>query len=832
MDSLAASNTHQESQARSFEILLHRMTNRIRQSLELPEILSATVAEVRAFLGTDRVKIYRFDADDCGEVIAESINQQRLPALLGHHFPADDIPPEARELFVKARQRVIVDVSTQQIGISSLGHSGEEITFPDIRFRPVDPCHAEYLNAMGVQSSLVVPILHNDRLWGLLVSHHSTPRWVSERELQIVQLVADQVEVALTHAQLLTQARLQAQQQATINHVVTLLHSTSDARFQRALQQVVVALQGSGGRLYLASSAGDQLLTYGKQPAQALIPAVPVPAANRAPIEAYWTAQFTRFPKQGNGTWAISDLNKSDISVGLATLLKTAQIRGVLVVPLAYQQQHLGYISVFRDAIATERLWAGRPDEDPRQFLPRRSFESWREIKQDQAHEWSIADRELAQEVGKHFAMAIHQHNLYQQVQNLNAALEQDIQRRKQIEAELSAFNVQLEQRVQARTAEFKQLSHQNELILNSVGEGICGLDLQGNITFVNPAASKILKHQAQNLHGQFMHTIVQHSKPDGTPYRWEESPIYLTLHQGNTQHVAEDQFQRQDGTFFTVEYISTPIRENNEILGAVIAFEDITERQIIERLKDEFVSVVSHELRTPLTSIHTALGLLARSDLNHQPEKQQRMLEMAFSNTNRLVRLVNDILDIERIKSGKASMQMQLCNAADLMIQATEVMHAMAERSHIQLEVVPLSVQLWADSDRMIQTLTNLLSNAIKFSPAHTTVQLTASVLDSSSSDSSSSDSSSPRSICFKVSDQGEGIPNDKLEMIFEQFQQLDASNAGHQGGAGLGLAICRSIIQQHGGEIWAESKLGEGSHFYVTLPLRTQAIEHHNLS
>jgi light-regulated signal transduction histidine kinase (bacteriophytochrome) len=143
------------------EILLHRIANRVRQSLELQEILLATVAEVRSFLGTDRVKIYQFQPDGHGLVIAESIQEGRLPPLLGLNFPADDIPPYARELFVRARQRSIVDLTTHSIGISPLDcpETGEPLNQQDIRYRPVDPCHVEYLTAMGVKSSVVVPIV-------------------------------------------------------------------------------------------------------------------------------------------------------------------------------------------------------------------------------------------------------------------------------------------------------------------------------------------------------------------------------------------------------------------------------------------------------------------------------------------------------------------------------------------------------------------------------------------------------------------------------------------------------------------------------------------------
>jgi light-regulated signal transduction histidine kinase (bacteriophytochrome) len=189
-----------KSKADPFALMLHRMTHRIRQSLDLSEILNATVIEVRTFLGTDRVKIYRFHEDESGEVIAESINHQQLPSLLGHNFPAEDIPEAARHLFLTARMRSIVDVRAQKIGVSPPLNA-------DVQFRSVDPCHVDYLTAMGVQSSLVVPILDGERLWGLLVSHHSASRSIKGSELKMMQLIADQVSIAIAQSNLLEQTR-------------------------------------------------------------------------------------------------------------------------------------------------------------------------------------------------------------------------------------------------------------------------------------------------------------------------------------------------------------------------------------------------------------------------------------------------------------------------------------------------------------------------------------------------------------------------------------------------------------------------------------------------
>lgn len=357
-----------------------------------------------------------------------------------------------------------------------------------------------------------------------------------------------------------------------------------------------------------------------------------------------------------------------------------------------------------------------------------------------------------------------------------------------------------------------EQLRHQNELILNSAGEGICGLNREGKITFVNPSAARMTGYTVRELVMSDWRNIT------GCDL---SSQIFATLEDGKVRHISNEVFWHRDHRCFPVEYVSTPIHDQGEIIGAVVTFKDITERQAMEKMKDEFISVVSHELRTPLTSIHGALGLLGSGILDTQPQRAKRMLEIAVTNTTRLVRLINDILDLERMQSGQITLEKQPYDLANLMVQAANEMMGMAEKAGVQLFVKPLSIDLLVAPDRLIQMLTNLLSNAIRFSAPGSSVLFDAQLQRNSALPHALLE------VLITVKDEGRGIPLDKLETIFGRFQQVDASDSRQKGGTGLGLAICRTIVQQHGGHIWAESTLGEGSTFFVRLPILTDEVE-----
>ncbi|WP_071518088.1 PAS domain S-box protein [Geitlerinema sp. PCC 9228] len=373
-----------------------------------------------------------------------------------------------------------------------------------------------------------------------------------------------------------------------------------------------------------------------------------------------------------------------------------------------------------------------------------------------------------------------------------------------------------------------QRLRHQQELILKAAGEGICGINIKGNITFVNPAAARMLDGDVQDLMGLTLADLLVSEFPDHSDTPGWHATSETVLHPIpnfqpdqfiNAIGITEGIFRRRNGSQFPVEYVYNPIYEEGVWLGGVLTFQDITERKAIERMKNEFISIVSHELRTPLTSMRGALGLLTTGKLGDLSQKGYQMVNIALRNTERLTRLINDILDIQRLESRHIQIQTSCFSIRDLLEQAADTMRGMAETAGITLEVeASEELSIHADCDLLQQVLTNLLSNAIKFSEAGTTVWLRSFAMPHENK-------KAVGEVCFQVEDQGAGIPPKKLETIFEPFQQVDASDSRQKGGTGLGLTICRQIIAAHGGRIWADSTLGEGSTFSFIIPVQADA-------
>ena len=368
-----------------------------------------------------------------------------------------------------------------------------------------------------------------------------------------------------------------------------------------------------------------------------------------------------------------------------------------------------------------------------------------------------------------------------------------------------------LEQRVIERSRDLRALTERTDLLVNSVADGIYGVDRTGTVTFVNPVAARTLGYAPTSLIGVNAHQVFHGPQPSGDPFPENLCYIYEAITRGVVTSAEEDSYVRADGRTIPVEVTASPTTDDGQPIGAVVVFRDITQRQEVDRMKNEFVSIVSHELRTPLTSTRGALGLVASGSLGPLSPAAQRMVTIALDGSVRLGRLINDILDVERIHSGVMPMIVGDHPASALIEAATAQMRVLADRAEVAIEVGPIEGQVRTDRDRTEQTLINLLDNAIKFSPPQSTIRVHTKAVGAF--------------VEFVVRDSGRGIPPDKLSSIFRRFEQVDSSDARDRGGTGLGLAISRSIIERLGGRIWAENNPDGGATFTFTLPRSTAA-------
>ncbi|MBX2862903.1 MAG: PAS domain S-box protein [Leptolyngbyaceae cyanobacterium MAG.088] len=342
---------------------------------------------------------------------------------------------------------------------------------------------------------------------------------------------------------------------------------------------------------------------------------------------------------------------------------------------------------------------------------------------------------------------------------------------------------------------------------LDNVRLMVVGLDTSGTINYVNPYFLSSMGYRPQEIDGKNGFDTLFPQYEQGRQQEFYQSLLEEQKPFHHQSSVLTCCNQEEKVLAWNTTVLQDPQGQSTGILSIG---EDITEQYAMDRMKDEFISVVSHELRTPLTSIHGALDLLSNGLIKADSERGQHALTIAAENSSRLVQLVNDILELERLESGKVKLRNTSVSTLTLTQQAYGLVELMAERANIQIEITGLDLLIWGDGDRLIQVLTNLLSNAIKFSEPSSKVWIMTEELTTPDGPY----------VKFTVQDNGRGIPPNKLERIFERFHQVDASDSRDQAGTGLGLAICSSIIQQHNGKIWAESRLAEGSSFFFTIP------------
>lgn len=353
------------------------------------------------------------------------------------------------------------------------------------------------------------------------------------------------------------------------------------------------------------------------------------------------------------------------------------------------------------------------------------------------------------------------------------------------------------------RLRELSLIQARYAAIIESSEDAIMSKTLDGIVTSWNQAAERMFGYSEHEMLGNSMGRLIPQDLNN------EEPQILARIRRGERIEHFETTRRRKSGDVFPVSVTISPIRDGSgAIVGASKIVRDISERKVAERMKSEFVSTVSHELRTPLTSIRGALGLVVGKFSADLPDKVRQLLETANRNSERLTLLINDILDMEKIKSGQMHLDFKKLDLVVLAKQAIVANEGYGQQHGVSLKLIemPRSAMVRADELRMMQIFANLISNAVKFSPKGASVEVAVRPQDGG----------------FRVSvrDSGSGIPKAFHSRIFQRFAQADSSDSREKGGTGLGLSITQAIIDKHGGAIDFVSEEGVGSEFFFLLP------------
>ena len=353
----------------------------------------------------------------------------------------------------------------------------------------------------------------------------------------------------------------------------------------------------------------------------------------------------------------------------------------------------------------------------------------------------------------------------------------------------------------------------QLEQVFASTSDGFLVADLSGRVVAFNRQGGELLGIAPDEVVGRPFQRLVDTL---GSAVRWEQpgGRALLAVIASGLPAAESGDLELRAPEARTLGWRAAPMRDLlGATVGVTITFNDVTRQREIDRMKTEFVSTVSHELRTPLTSIKGSLHLLLSDPALHLDATQRQLVDISVKNTDRLIRLITNILDISKIEAGHIQLELGMHAVGEFVSVAAEGIRAFAESRGIVIEseVEPGLPRVRVDVDRMVQVVTNLLSNAIKFSPPGSIVKVGAGHAGAQ--------------VELRVTDHGRGIAPEDMGKLFKKFQQLDGSNVRSVGGTGLGLAICRGIVEEHGGSIAVDSQLGHGATFTVTLPLGAKA-------
>ena len=797
--------------------LLTEITDKIRMSIDLDEILHTTVTEVQHLLACDRVLIIETQANKTALPISEAILPDLTP-MLGYELADPLLMGEYLTRYRQGKVLAIDNIATAAIA-------------PDIKL---------LLQQFQIQAKLVVPILSQGELKGLLVAHqcHRSRGW-QDNEIQLLNQLADRVGVALSQAQLFNYTEklvLERTKELTAANQLLKLEIAERERTEQDLrenQQKLAGILDNAGEaiitideqqnIRLFNQGAEQIFGYQAEEIIGQSIDILLPQAFRQ-VHRQHVKNFGRSKKQSrkmaernSSVYGLrKDGHEFSAEASVAKLkTKSGMLFTVMLKDVSERQQTLEKLQASKTLLAKAEKIA--------------KIGSWEYDYETHQRTWSD---ELFNILG-----FIKNGSLPNCQQILECIHPEDrlLVRKTLITAHREGKTWELNYRLLLPDGTIKYIESRGEPTVDCNG-------ILRVLEIIMDVSDRVLAQKSQQRSEKQLELIT-----DALPvliayvdkqqcYRYNNRtyetwfgksrtsliglPIKELMGEENYQKMLpciemalageEVTYQTQlatNGSFYWMRATYIPdFATDGKIKGFFSMVEDITERKAVEQMKSEFISIASHEMRTPLTSIHGVIKLLCADRLGELSQKGKVMADMALRNSDRLVHLVSDILDLERMESGRDEITKSNCNSDLLIQQAIDTVSSMAQLQQITLETDARSIEFLGDRDRLTQALINLISNAIKFSPAHSKVTIAASEQGDK--------------ILFSVADRGRGIPQDKLETIFERFQQVDASDSRKKGGTGLGLAICRHIIEQHQGKIWVDSTYGKGSTFFFTVP------------
>ena len=799
--------------------LLAEIGRKIRMSIEIEDILQTAVTEVQHLLLCDRVLIVKIQPNHTALPISEAILPDLTP-MLGYEL-AD--PLLMGKHLARYRQ-------------------GEVLAIDSLSSAAIDSDIKQLLRQFQVKAKLVVPILSQQELKGLLIAHqcHNSRQW-QESEVELLKQLADQIGVALSQALLLDNLEeLVTQRTSELSTTNQLLGLEIAERRQteanlRENQQKLAGILDNADEAIISVDERQQIQLFNQgaeeifgyhavevigQPLDILLPEI-FRQVHRQHIAEFGKGKepARQMAQRSSKVFGLRKNGQEFPAEASVARLQTREglLFTVMLKDITERQQTLAKLEASKalltkaEKIAKIGSWEynhqTRETSWSDELYEILNFDLTRTIPNCETILARIhpEDRLLVRNTlhqGHHlgtpwnfsYRLLLSDGTLKYVESRGEATLDSQGKVYKVLETLMDVSD-----RVRAEKS-FQRSEQHLRLITDALPVLIAYIDRQQCYRYINrtyetwygKSRSHIIGKPMTELWGEinyqklapYIKTVLA-----GKAVTFESHP---TTEQGNAYWI--------DATYIP------DFNSDGEVKGFFSLVDDITERKISEQLKSEFVSIASHEMRTPLTSIHGVVKLMAAGRLGELSESESKMAQMALRNSDRLVRLVNDILDLERLESGRDKIDKQTCDSKKLIQQAVDLLCPMAAERDITLEIEATAVEFTGDRDRLIQTLTNLVGNAIKFSSAKSTVWITSDLREAR--------------VLFTVRDTGRGIPQDKLESIFERFQQVDASDSREKGGTGLGLAICRHIVEQHEGKIWVESVFGEGSTFYFAIP------------